>query len=76
MTDTYDLRTSQYDHPDAKPGQHTNGPAKLFVRRSGGRWYRVRIQTHAHAVRRMIATYGFDHFVATHCDLVAQEPPQ
>ena len=76
MTNTYDLRTSQYDHPDATRGQHTNGPAKLFVRRPGGPWYRVRIKTNAHAVRRMIATYGFDHFVATHCDLVAQEPPQ
>ena len=76
MSDTYDLRTSQYDHPDAKSGQHTNGPANLFVRRPNGRWYRVRIKTHAHAVRRMIAAYGFDHFAATHCDLLPQEPPQ
>ena len=76
MSDTYDLRTSQYDHPDRPPGQHTNGPAKLFVRRPDAPWYRVRIQTNAHAVRRMIATYGFDHFAATHCDLVAQEPRQ
>ena len=76
MTDTYELRTSQYDHPDAPRGQHTNGPAMLFVRRPDGPWYRVRIQTNAHAVRRMIAAYGFDHFAATHCDVLPQEPPQ
>ena len=76
MNATYELRTSQYDHPDRPPGQHTNGPAKLFVRRPNGRWYRVRIETNAHAVRRMIAAYGFDHFAATHCDLLPQEPPQ
>lgn len=76
MSDTYELRTSQYDHPDAKSGQHTNGPAKLFVRRPDGPWYRVRVQTNAHAVRRMIATYGFDHFVAAHCDPLPQEPLQ
>ena len=76
MTATYDLWMSQYDHPEHHRGQHTNGPAKLFVRRPDGPWYRVRIKTHAHAVRRMIATYGFDHFVATHCDVLPQEPPQ
>ena len=75
MNATYDLWMSQYDHPEHR-GQHTNGPAKLFVRRPGGPWYRVRITTHAHAVRRMIATYGFDHFAATHCDPLPSEPPQ
>lgn len=76
MSDTYELRTSQYDHPDAPRGQHTNGPPNLFVRRPGGPWYRVSIQMNAHAVRRMIATYGFDHFAATHCDPLPSEPPQ
>ena len=74
VSDTYDIRTSQYEHPEQRGGPHTNGPAKLFVRCPNGPWYRVRIKTHAHAVRRMIAAYGFDHFVATHCDVVAQEP--
>ena len=76
MKADYELRTSQYDHPDAPRGQHANGPANIFVRQPGGPWYRVRIKTHAHAVRRMIATYGFDHFAATHCDLLPQEPRQ
>ena len=76
MTNTYDLRTSQYDHPDAKPGQHTNGPAKLFVRRPGGRWYRVRMQTTARNVRVMIAMFGFDDFISGHCDPAPKEPPQ
>jgi len=74
VTDTYELRASQYDHPDATRGQHTNGPAKLFVRRPNGRWYRVRIQTAACKVRLMIETYGIHHFIATHCDLLPQEP--
>jgi hypothetical protein len=73
MTAAYDIRTSQYDHPESKPGQHTNGPANIFVRRPDGPWYRVRRQTQ-HKVRLLIAMYGFEHFVATHCTLVAQEP--
>ena len=76
MSQSYDIRTSQYEHPEQRGGQHTNGPAKLFVRRPDGLWYRVRITTHAHAVRRMIATYGFDLFAATHCDPLPSEPPQ
>lgn len=75
MKADYELRTSQYDHPDRPPGQHTNGPSKIFVRRPDGPWYRVRYHAQ-HKVRLMIATYGFDHFAATHCTLVAQEPPQ
>ena len=73
MTGTYDLRTSQYDHPESERGQHTNGPSKIFVRRPDGPWYRVRYDAR-HKVRLLIAMHGFDHFVATHCDLVAQEP--
>ena len=76
MTDTYDIRTSQYDHPDAPRGQHTNGPAKLFIRRPGGLWYRVRIRTAACHVRLMIETHGVHHFIATYCDVLPQEPTQ
>ena len=75
MSDTYDIRTSQYDHPESPPGQHTNGPSNIFVRRPDGPWYRVRYDAQR-KVRLLIAMFGFDHFVATHCDLVAQEPPQ
>jgi hypothetical protein len=75
VTDTYDIRTSHYDHPESERCQHTNGPSKIFVRRPDGPWYRVRYHAQ-HKVRLMIATYGFDHFAATHCTLVAQEPPQ
>ena len=75
MTGTYDLRTSHYDHPESEPGQHTNGPSNIFVRRVDGPWYRVRCDA-KHKVRLLIAMRGFDDFVATHCTLVAQEPPQ
>jgi hypothetical protein len=75
VTDTYDIRTSQYDHPESERGQHTNGPAKLYVRRPDGPWYRVRYQA-PHKVRFLIAMHGFDNFVATHCTLLPQEAPQ
>ena len=76
MTDTYELRTSQYDHPERQPGQHTNGPAKLFIRRPGGPWYRVRYQTPEYKVSALIATYGWDYFTLSHCTLASPEPPQ
>ena len=75
MTNDYELRTSQYDHPDAPRGQHTNGPAKLFVRRPNGPWYRVRYDAR-HKVRLLIAMFGFDAFVSAHCDPVPSEPSQ
>ena len=76
MKAIYYLWISPYDHPERPQDQQMKGPDKTFVRRHGGTWYRVRIKTHAHAVRRMIATYGFDHFAATHCDPLPSEPPQ
>jgi hypothetical protein len=79
VSDTYDLRTSQYDHPEANRGQHTNGPSKIFVRRPDGPWYRVRYAVWAnakHKVRLLIAMHGFDDFVLDCCDPLPQEPPQ
>ena len=73
MSDLYEIRASNYPHPDREHGQHTNGPASLFIRRPDGPWYRVRLHA-AHKVRLMIATHGFDHFVATHCDVLPLEP--
>lgn len=34
----YEICTTQFNHPDVKTGQHTNGPANIFVRRNGGEW--------------------------------------
>ena len=75
MTGTYDLRTSHYDHPEAKRGQQLNGHSNIFVRRPDGPWYRVRYDAR-HKVRLLIAMRGFNDFVATHCDLVPSEPTQ
>jgi hypothetical protein len=75
VSDTYDIRTSQYDHPEAKRGQHANGPSKIFVRRPDGPWYRVRYQAQ-HKVRLMIAMFGFNNFVSDCCDPLPPEPPQ
>ena len=76
MNATYDLWISPYDHPERPREQQTKGQDKTFVRQHGGPWYRVRIPTTTLALRRMIATYGFDHFAATHCDPLPSEPPQ
>ena len=73
MAYEYEMRTSQYRHPDAKPGQHTNGPASLFVRRLGGPWYRVRRLFNSVQARLVIEWHGFDYFTAAHCDLAPRE---
>ena len=72
-TPEYEMRTSRYSHPDAEFGQHTNGPANLFVRRPGGRWYRARRPYNAYHARRTIAEHGFYYFTANYCDLVSKE---
>jgi hypothetical protein len=75
MTAAYDIRTSQYDHPDATSGQHTSGPARLYVRRPDGPWYRVRYEA-KHRVRLLIAMHGFDNFISDCCDPLPSGPPQ
>ena len=75
MTNDYDLRTSQYDHPDRPPGQHTNGPASLFIRRADGPWHIVIGARSQHVVRAWINTFGLDAVLAQHCRPVEEPTP-
>lgn len=75
MSDPYEIeiRASHYPHPERKHGQHTNGPASLFIRRVGGPW-RVVIGTHQiYVVRAWIREIGLDAVLARHC-LQIKEP--
>lgn len=45
-----EFTTSQYEHPDVRARQKTNGPAQVFVRVPGGEWIATGLH-HAHKVR-------------------------
>jgi hypothetical protein len=36
-----DVCQTQFSHPDITSGQHTNGPASIWVRVTGGEWVPV-----------------------------------
>lgn len=40
---------TNYPHPSITSGQHTNGPASIWVRREGEEWQRTG-ETHMHKV--------------------------
>lgn len=73
MSDPYEIRVSHYPHPDREHGQHTNGPASLFIRRADGPWYRVSSTRNQHVVRAWIDTLGLDGVLAQHCQPI-EEP--
>lgn len=73
MSDPYEIRASNYAHPDREHGQHTNGPASLFLRRVGGPWHIVIGARSQHVVRAWINTFGLDAVLARHC-LQIKEP--
>lgn len=65
----YEMRASNYPHPDQKSGQHTNGPATIFIREDDSSpWYAVVGTRSQHIVRRMIGDIGFGKFVSQHCE--------
>lgn len=75
MSQPYEIRASNYPHPDREHGQHTNGPRQMFIRRVGGPWYLV-IGTHQmHVVRAWINTFGLDAVLAQHCRPVEEPTP-
>lgn len=70
----YELRQTQYHHPEITSGQHTNGPANIFVRRDKeSPWYRVDNTRALSQVRRFIVQEGFDRFTQSHCVPVSRE---
>jgi hypothetical protein len=58
---------TNYRHPDIKTGQHTNGPARIWIRVDSGPWYptgscsmwRVRDEIEINGPQRIIdGTWG------------------
>lgn len=45
----YELKTTNYPHPDISEGQHTNGPATVWVKIEG-EWH----NTHSHRTHRVM----------------------
>ena len=75
MSDPYEIRATNYPHPERTHGQHTNGPANLFIRRAGGPWYRVSSTRLPRVVRGWINTLGLDVVLATFCHLIEEPTP-
>lgn len=68
----YELKSSQYNDPDQTSGQHTNGPANLFVREGDcGHWYFVEGRLSQHKVRCLIEEMGLQEFQKKHCTRLA-----
>lgn len=64
----YEIRRSQYDDPDKKSGQHTNGPANIFVREDDScPWYFVDGVHSLHKVNSMVKSMGLQEFQTKHC---------
>ena len=54
----YELIATNYPHPDITTGQHTNGPAPIWVRYRDEPWLQTDIR-HMHLVRAAIDHYGY-----------------
>lgn len=66
-----EIRASNYNHPERETGQHTNGPAMLYVRWTrADPWFRVIDIISMHKVRRLIEAVGFHAFVDVYCERV------
>lgn len=66
----YQLKQSRFNDPEQTSGQHTNGPANIFVREDeGSPWYVVTMATKSvHVVRSVIEQVGFGKFVEKYCE--------
>jgi hypothetical protein len=58
----WELCQTNYPHPDIKTGQHTNGPAAVWVRINGA-WVDTN-STHLHCVRRELEMHGVERIAA------------
>ncbi len=78
----YEMRISQYNHPDITSGMHTNGPSNVFVRKAGESgdsyelqdWYlvdrsQVRMIPKIHS---LIAELGIERFIEDYCTLAVE----
>jgi hypothetical protein len=63
-----EIRQSQFNDPEVKSGQHTNGPANIFVREDDTcPWYVVANVMSMHKVRKLIADIGLLDFQRRYC---------
>lgn len=67
----YQLKQTRYSDPEQTSGQHTNGPANIFVREDeGSPWYIVTETKSVHRVRLLVQHLGFGKFVEKYCEKV------
>jgi len=65
---SYEIRVTQFSDPDQKSGQHTNGPANIFVREDdASAWFFVEGNLSVRKVRELIKAEGFRNFTLRHC---------
>lgn len=57
----YEMVATQFSHPSIIEGQHTNGPASIWVRQIGGEWHATGM-CHAHKVRALLVVFGLEWF--------------
>lgn len=56
----WEIKATQYDDPDNETGQHTNGPANIFVRGNGYPWLHTG-ERGLHRVVAQVELYGADY---------------
>lgn len=56
----FDLMATNFRHPDVTTGQHTNGPATIWVRYQGREWICTG-ERHMHKVRTALIQQGYEY---------------
>lgn len=63
-----EIRQSKFNDPEVKSGQHTNGPANIFVREDDTcPWYVVDEPMGLAKAKRLIERIGLDQFQKQYC---------
>lgn len=60
---TYQIRASQFNHPEQAEGQHANGPPSIFVKVNNGHWFIADGFRSISKVESAISKLGFELFV-------------
>lgn len=63
----YEIKQSNYRHPEQNTGQHTNGTPSTFVRAKDGEWLVVTEPMSLHKAKSMIEQMGLVGFVIVYC---------
>lgn len=62
-TVTYQIRASQFNHPEQTEGQHANGPPNIFVKVNNSNWFIADSFRSISKVESAIEKLGFELFV-------------